>query len=248
MSTVRIAMVSAAAALGCGLANIASAQQTYDQTFLTDYSKLVATPLKNNAGTDLLYVVPGGFDKLGKYTAVMVDQPEVLISAKSDYKGAKPADLEAIAELIRKDVDDAMRGGGYGVVDQPGPNVLYIKLALTDLMLQRKKRRLLAYTPVGFVLKAGLDATRDMMQKYDIMGAAVQGQAMDSTSQDVLAEFVALRGNNGQRMEFDQLEAEIKGFASRLRCRLDNAHGPAGQQIDCLDPAARAAREAANKH
>ena len=248
MGTIRIAMVSVAAVLACGLTTIACAQQTYDQTFLTDYSKLVATPLKNNAGTDLLYVQPGAFEKLGKYTALMIDQPEVLISPNSDYKGAKPADLEAIAELVRKDVGDAMKAGGSGVVDAPGPTVLYLKLAITDLSLQRKKRRLLAYTPVGFVLKAGLDATRDMMQKYDIMGAAVQGQAMDSTSQAVLAEFVGLRGNNGQRMEFDQLETEIKGFASRLRCRLDNAHVPAGQQIDCLDAAARAAREAANKH
>ena len=146
---------------------------------------------------------------------------------------------------MRKDVGDALKAGGYGVVEAPGPNVLYLKLAITDLSLKRKKRRLLAYTPVGFVVKAGMDATRDMMQKYDILGATVQGEVSDSTSNDVLAEFVALRGNNGQRMDFDQLESEIKGFASRLRCRLDNARMP---KIDCLDDAARAAREAANKH
>jgi hypothetical protein len=145
---------------------------------------------------------------------------------------------------VRKDVSDALTAGGYGVVDSPGPNVLYLKMAVTDLSLKRKKRRLLAYTPAGFIIKAGVDATRNMMQKYDIMGAAIQGQVSDSTSNEVLAEFAALRGNNSQRMEFDQLEADIKGFASRLRCRLDNSHVPAAQQIDCLDPAARAAREA----
>jgi hypothetical protein len=82
------------------------------------------------------------------------------------------------------------------------------------------------------------------MQKYDIMGAAVQGEITDSASQEVLAQFVGLRGNTGQRIEFDKLNADIKSFASRLRCRLDNTHVPAAQQIDCLDPAARAAREA----
>lgn len=60
----------------------------------------------------------------------------------------------------------------------------------------------------------------------------------------VLAEFVSLRGNNGERMEFEQLDADVTGFASRLRCRLDNAHVPAAQQIDCLDAAARQLREA----
>jgi hypothetical protein len=244
MNKIRIALILAAAVLGCGLSGIAAAAPDYDHTFLGDYSKLVATPLKNNMGTDLLYVQPGALEKLGKYTALMVDQPEILISPNSDYKGAKPSDLEAIAELVRKDVDDAMKAGGYGVVDAPGPNVLYLKMAVTDLSLKRKKRGILGYTPIGFVVKAGADALRDMMEKYDILGAAVQGEVADSASKQVLAEFVALRGNNDKRMTFDQLSDEVKGFASRLRCRLDNTHVPTDQKIDCLDPAARAAREA----
>jgi hypothetical protein len=244
MSKARIAMFSVAAVLALSWGNVASAAD-YDQTFLPDYSKLVATPLPNNAGTDLIYVYPGSFEKLGKYTALMIDQPEILISPNSPYKGAKPADLEAIAEQLRKDVADEMKSGGYGVVDAPGPNVLYVKMALTDLSLERKKRKLLAYTPVGFVLKAGADSLRDMMEKYDITGVAAQGMMADSKTPDQpMALFVALRGNNGQRIAFDQLNAEIKGFASRLRCRLDNTHVPADQKIDCLDSAARAAREA----
>jgi Protein of unknown function (DUF3313) len=243
MSKVRFAMLSVAATLGCGLANVAAALPDYDHNFLSNYDKLVATPLPNNA-TDLMYTAPGVFDRIGKYTALMIDQPEILISPKSEYDGAKPADLAAIAEQVRKDLIDALKAGGYGIVESPGPNVLYLKSAITDLMLKRKKRRLLAYTPVGFVVKAGVDATRDMMEKYDIMGDAAQGQVMDSQSGEVLGEFVALRGNNGQRITFDQMNAEIKGFASRLRCRLDNTHVPADKRIDCLDPAARAAREA----
>jgi hypothetical protein len=84
---------------------------------------------------------------------------------------------------------------------------------------------------------------RDMMEKYDIMGDAAQVQVLDSQSKEILGEFVALRGNNGQRITFDQLDTDIKGFASRLRCRLDNTHVPEDKRIDCLDPAARAARE-----
>jgi len=244
VSKFRITMIAATAAFACGLTGVAVGAQDYDQTFLSDYSKLQATPLPNNAGTDLLYVPSGAFERLSKYNAIMVDEPEVLISATSDYKGAKPTDLEAIATLVRSDVSDALKAGSYGVVDAAGPSVLYLKIAVTDLSLQKKKRRLLAYTPIGFVVNAGVKALQDMMQKYDIMGAAIQGQISDSSSNEVLAEFVALRGNNGKRMDFDEFDKDIKGFASRLRCRLDNAHGPADQKIDCLDPAARAAREA----
>src|SRR5277367_6803075 len=244
MNNNRITMVAAAWVVAFGLAGVACAAPVYDQTFLTDYSKLVSTPLPNNMGTDLVYLPPGVFDRLAKYTAVMVDEPEVLISASSDYKGAKPTDLEAVATLVRTDVGDALKAGGYGVVDAPGPTVLYIKMAVTDLSLSKKKRRLLAYTPAGFIINAGVKAMQDMMEKYDVMGAAIQGQISDSTSTEVLSEFVALRGNNGKRMDFKDFDANIKSFASRLRCRLDNAHVPAAQQIDCLDPAARQAREA----
>ena len=246
MSIFRIALLSTAAVVSFGLANGASAAD-YDQTFLSqsDYSKLVAHPLPNNAGTDLIYVYPGEFEKLANYTALLIDQPEILISPNSPYKGAKPADLEAISEQLRKEVADEMKSGGYGVVDAPGPNVIYVKMALTDLSLERKKRRLLAYTPVGFVLKAGADALRDMMEKYDITGVAAQVLLANSQTPDqAKGLFVALRGNNGKRITFDELNQEIKNFASRLRCRLDNAHVPTDQRIDCLDAAARAAREA----
>jgi Protein of unknown function (DUF3313) len=246
MADFRIAIISAVSALAFGLSN-ASAAQDYDKSFLNDYSKLQATQLPNSAGTDLVYLPPAVLPQLAKYTAVVVDEPEVLISPNSDYKGAKPTDLAAVGGLVRKDVTDALTAGGYGVVDAPGPGVLYIKMAVTDLSLKRTKRRLLAYTPAGFIIKAGVDATRDMMQKYDIMGATIQAEITDSTSNEasgVLAAVVALRGNNGKRIDFKDFDADIKGFASRLRCRLDNAHAPAAQQIDCLDPAARQAREA----
>ena len=120
MDKIRFRTISAAAVLVFGLTGVAAAAPDYDQTFLSDYSKLQATPLPNNAGTDLLYVPPGVFDRLAKYNAIMVDEPEVLISATSDYKGAKPTDLEAIATLVRTDISDAMKAGGYGVVDAAG--------------------------------------------------------------------------------------------------------------------------------
>jgi hypothetical protein len=242
MRDVRIAVISTVFVLAFGVSSAAA--QEYDKSFLSDYSKLQATPLPNNMGTDLVYLPPAVLPRLAKYNAVVVDEPEVLISPNSDYKGAKPTDLAAVSGLVREDVSGALNAGGYGVVDAPGPSVLYLTMAVTDLSLKRTKRGLLGYTPAGFLIKAGVDATRDMMQKYDIMGATIQAQITDSTSNEILAEFVALRGNNGKRMDFKDFDAEIKSFASRFRCRLDNAHAQAAQQIDCLDPAARQAREA----
>ena len=54
MGKFRFTMISAASDFACGLTGVAVGAQEYDQTFLSDYSKLQATPLPNNAGTDLV--------------------------------------------------------------------------------------------------------------------------------------------------------------------------------------------------
>lgn len=233
-------------ALLCALPMLAAAANgNYDRSFLSDYTKLQSRA--SDKGAEHIYTAPGAVEKLAKYNGVMVDQPEILISPESDYKGAKPEDLAAIAGMMRDALSARLSAGGYNVVQAPGPGVIYVRIALTDLELKKKKRGVLGYTPIGFVVKAGADAIKDMMDKYDIMNMVIQGELTDSQSNEVLAAIVAERGGGDKpvRMDFDQLDAQMKDFGSRLRCRLDNARAPAGQQIDCFDAKAREAREAA---
>ena len=72
-------------------------------------------------GVDLIYTAPGAFERLGKYRGVVVDQPEIWIDEDSDYGGAKPDDLKAIADLLREALTDRLKGGGPdgGVSQQP---------------------------------------------------------------------------------------------------------------------------------
>ena len=248
MIKIRITAIATALLVASGLPGIATAQDTaqnatFDKTFLSDYTKL--TFRKSAKGPEYGYIAPGALEKLANYTGVMVDQPEVIISPQSDYKGAKPDDLKAVAEAMRKATDDRLKAGGYNMVDAPGPGILYVRIALTDLELKKKKRGLLGYTPIGAVVKFGADALKDMMEKYDIMNMTLQMEVVDSQTRAVFAQYVALRGGGEKpvRIDFDKLNADMTQFGERLRCRLDNAHGPKDKQIDCLDPAARAARE-----
>jgi hypothetical protein len=103
---------------------------------------------------------------------------------------------------------------------------------------------------VGAVVKFGADALKEFMSKFDIMNMVIQAELTDSVTSKVLAQYVAVRGGGDKpvRMDFDQLKANMDEFGERLRCRLDNAHGPVDKQINCLDPNARKAREAAQTH
>ena len=229
---------------------VAAADQTvtFDKSFLTDSSRLVPRPAPG--GLDFTYTAPNAIEKVAKYKGIMVDQPEVLMSPASEYKGAKPENLLAVANSMRDAMDARLKAGGYNVVDKPGPGVLYVRLALTDLELVKKKRNILAYTPVGAVIKFGADAMKEFQSKFDIMNMVFQMEVTDSVSNEVFGQYVAVRGGGDKpaRMDFDQVKANMDEFGERLRCRLDNAKGPVDKQINCLDPAARQAREAAQAH
>ncbi len=223
---------------------------TVEERFLSIDYALLDTVRQEEGGVDLIYMAPNAFERLGQYKGVMVDQPEVWLDPDSEYGGMKPDNAKVIADLIRDGVTSRLTQGGRNVVDEPGPNILYLRIALTDLYLKKKKRRLLAYTPIGAVAKAGADLIREMMEKVDIIEMALQAELVDSETDEVLMAVVIKRGarkdkSAGQKMvriDFDEFRAIVAEYGVRFRCHLDNAELPEQQWIDCTDPAARAQR------
>lgn len=224
------------------------------QGFLSIDYALLESRVEAGDGVDLLYVSPGALARAGEYEGVIVDQPEIWIAEDSEYGGEKPENLVAIAELIREAFTARLISRGRTVVEEPGPNILYVRLALTDLYLKKKKRRLLAYTPIGAAAKAGADLVRDMMEKVDIIELAFQFEAVDSDTGEVLGAIVIKRGARkdkatGQklvRIDFDEFREIVFEYGARISCHFDNGDLPEEQWIDCTDPAARAQREAAS--
>ena len=213
------------------------------QSFLPDYSKL-SPATSSKYGQDYVYKTPGLQETAKNYNAVMIDQPEVFISKGSPYGGAKPSDLQGIAEYARSRWAAQVTGRGYTVPDQPGPGVVYIRTALTDLQLKSKGRSLLAYTPAGFVFSSFVRATQDFLQKMEVLSVAFQAEFEDSTTHNQLAETVFNRGQagNAKTMSNKDFDAVIDDLGARLACYLDNGRVPEDQRIDCTDPDARSTR------
>lgn len=230
--------------LGLLLTTTASAgDQWAGQDFLSDYGKL--QPVAGKAGKDYAYVAPDADKIAGRYVKVMVDQPEVFISPSSPYKGTQPEDIAAIAGTVRTTAAAALQQRGYTIVEEAGPDTVYVKLAVTDLQIQKKKRGLLAYTPVGFVVNAGVQALKGFMEKYDLLDMSLQAEVQDSTTQAVLASAVLQRGKSADAKKpigFDAVVTTTNEFGERFACRLDNARVQVEQRIDCTDAEARKAR------
>ena len=119
-------------AVARGPSAIAAAQTvTFDNTFPTDYSRLV--PKQAGTGMDFAYIASQAIEKLVKYEGIVVDEPEVLFSVNSEYKGAKLENIAAIADSMLTALSGRLKMGNYNVVDKPGPGILYIRVALTNL-------------------------------------------------------------------------------------------------------------------
>ncbi len=209
-----------------------------DSGFMDDYSILEDRP--DHDAISRVYIAPGTLDLVGKFDAVLVDQPEVFMSADSKYLGAKPDHIKTLADTSRLAFIERLEAGGYRIAEEAGPGVVYARWAITELYLKKKKRNILSYTPVGFVAHATAQAAiRDLWRKIDIVELNIEVEFIDSVTGDLLAAVVMGRGarkTKGQKQElvsWEELDATMKTFGQRLRCTLDNARIEANQRQDC---------------
>jgi hypothetical protein len=207
--------------------------------FLTDYKNLKRQD-KGKFISDL-YMVPNAVQRLADYDSVMVDQPEIFIAADSKYKGAKGDQLKALADVARLSTIARLEAGGFNVVDEPGSNTLYMRWAITDLYLQKKKRGILSFTPVGMVVHATKSsATKDLWKKIDIAELSLEIEFTDVVTGEVLAAAITnqqgvrkLKGGKAQLVSWQALEALFETVGERVRCNLSNAGQAEQAWQDC---------------
>ncbi|MEE4300065.1 MAG: DUF3313 domain-containing protein [Pseudomonadales bacterium] len=215
--------------------------------FLDDYDQLRADP---GFAADRVYLVPDAADRFARYDAVMVDQPEVFIASDSRYRGMKPDDLKLLADSFRSAVTDEL-SETYRIAEEPGPGVLYLRFATTDLQL-RKTRNLLDFTPVGVVtnvvpgvrdVKSALRSAviKDFSRRVSLIELTIEAELLDSVSGERIAALVAQLGQRRDReagleqraTSWEEAEQVVRTYGSRLVCRLDNARKEPEQRGDC---------------
>jgi len=224
--------------LAVGLCSAATAfGQNND--FLTDYSLL--EPNVEGKFVSHRYFEVNVVRRMADYNAIFVDQPEIFVAADSKYKGAKGDQLKALADVARLATMERLEANGYTIATEPGANSLYFRWALTDLYLQKKKRGILSYTPVGFVVHATAQAAvRDLWKKIDIAELKLEVEFSDFVTGEILGAAVSrrhgLRKAKGQKAEivsWQHLDALFKTVGERFACVLDNARIPESEWTPC---------------
>jgi Protein of unknown function (DUF3313) len=201
--------------------------------FLTDYS-LLKPSVMGQLG-QYIYVAPDAEKRLAGFNAIFVEQPAIAIAPDSKVKTLQPNDAQLVANTFQQLLTEQL-APSYIMAVRSDPGVLTLRTALTNVYLQKPRRRLLSFTPVGIVVHAAKNALENVMQKVDLHEAVMQAELIDSNTGEVIAEVYDQKGNINNKKaytDWKQIEDAFTLDAKRLSCQLHNAHSPPDQQTNC---------------
>lgn len=184
--------------------------------FIGDYASL------QPGGDDraaLVYFKPGVDFK--RYDKLMFERIVVVLNNNAEYQAVDPTTLKELTDYYQAALFNAVKDG-YEIVDQPGPGVLRVRVAITQLKPSNPTANTLStIIPVGMVVSGATKAVSG-----DNLGtgeAATEMEVLDSVSGERLAAAVDRRqgGKGVFRGKWEDTREAFDFWAKRFRQRLD---------------------------
>jgi hypothetical protein len=195
--------------------------------FLGDYSALV--PDAKN-GDLLLYEKNASV--LGRYNKFIFDPVTVYLLPEARDRGIDADDLERLAKYFHDAITDELaKSGRYEIVTTPGPDVLELNVAITNVEPTGGKKNAAVKgaataATIGVAPGASLAVPRLSVGKVGI-----EGEMLDSVSGERIVAFVTSKGGRRWFSGFNafkkwgDIESAFRSWAKEFRKRLDEAHG-----------------------
>ena len=169
----------------------------------------------------------GGVD-FGSYDRIMLDRVQFVLDDDSESKAIDPAQLTAVGQSLIERIHEAMEPQ-YPIVDHPGPGVIRLRLAITDVRVEQGEatkpaKGIFAFTPIGLGVNA---IASTASAETDLSQARIEIEALDAASGTRIGIFIdpePARHGSGDR-SWDALQQSFTFYASRLRTIFDREHG-----------------------
>jgi hypothetical protein len=206
-------------------------QQTPDSRevsgFLGDYSALV--PDAKNGDLLLYEKDPSA---LKKYNKFIVDPVTIYLLPSAAARGIDADDLERLAQYFQKAVTDELtKSGRYEIVTSPGPDVLELNVAITNVVPTGGKKNAAVKGATTAATMAVAPGASLLVPRVSVGSVNIEGEMLDSTSGERMVAFVT--GKGGKRWfsglktvkKWGDIEAAFRYWAKDFRERLDEVHG-----------------------
>jgi uncharacterized protein DUF3313 len=203
------------AAPGCKTTH--QARHVEPSGFLKDYSKL-----REGTGDEALLCYVNPKTNFTRYNRILLDPVTIWRPADSNLEDLDEDDAQMLGDLLREKVMDELQKD-YQFTETPGPNVLRLRLALTEAGGSR-----VALNTVTTILPLGLivSHTKNLVTgTHTFVGnAATEVEGVDSLTDEQLFAAVDKRVGGktlrGVFSKWDDVEKAFEYWAERLRTRL----------------------------
>lgn len=197
---------------GCAASGMKDVRQT---GFLGDYSQLKPGAEDQAA---LVYLKPGvdfkGYDKL------MFERVVVVLSSEAESQQLDPALLKEMTDYYQNSLFEAVKNQ-YQIVDAPGPGVLRVRVAITELSPSNPVANTMStIVPVGIVVAGATKAVSD--ENLGTGEAGTEFELLDAVSGERLAAAVDRRqgGKGVFRGKWEDTKDAFDYWAKRFSTRL----------------------------
>lgn len=188
--------------------------------FLDDYPQMLPDAQRPGA---TVYRNPA--KPLKGYDKVSIDPIQIMYSPDSKYKGIEPKELAAITgafeEALAADLEPA-----YPVVGTSGEGVLRLRIAITNVSAEKKKKSILNFTPLGLAVGAAKSLS-GVAPNVNLTEATVEAELLDGATDERIAVVVEplLSGKaKGEKLTWDKIGGVLDAYGQRLRARMDEAN------------------------
>lgn len=204
------------------IASAGCAKKVKHSGFLEDYPEFNKGPI---GGVNWVYFKEGV--DFTQYNKVMMDHVVFYFSEDAKYKGVNPDELKEMADAFHQAIAEALKGA-YPLVEEPGPDVLRIRVAITDIVPSRPALNTIStIIPIGLgisIIKRGITGTHAFVGQ-----ASMEAELLDSVTNERLAAAIDTKSAEKYKVikglfKWDHAKDAFKYWAKRLRSWLDEVH------------------------
>lgn len=205
--------------------------------FLSDYSGI-----KPEGGDSQAYLYRNPNVNIKKYNKILVERIKIFVKQDAEYQGVDPAELKELVDYFHQAIVKAV-GGAYPVVNAPGPDVLRLRIAVTDLVPNKPEASVISLVvPFMWVGEAGAGVAEGKAGSTPFLGeATVELEALDSQTHTRVASYIerytGKKYNWTEGVEkgvssymkaystWDYTKEAFDRWAQLIRARMDAVHG-----------------------
>ena len=192
-----------------------------------DYSSLAPDP-KN--GDLLLYEKDRSV--LKQYNKFIFDPITIFLLPAAEDRGIDPDDLERLAQRFHDAVTDELtKSGRYEIVTSPGPGVLWLSVAITNVEPTGGKRNAAVKGAATAATVAAAPGASLAVPRLSVGKVSIEGDLVDTQTGERVVAFVTSKAGRRWFSGFNafkkwgDIEAAFRTWAKDFRVRLDEIHG-----------------------